>query len=122
MVSAVTGALFIFGQPDQYFYNNAFKVKVVCLALLGLNVCAFYALEARQALALGAGDDAPLRAKVFAAISLTLLVAIMCAGRMLTFYGRTPVTRRLVIACAIHMMSAPITTSAPCSRSFRSRI
>ena len=85
-VSAVTGALFIFGQPDQYFYNNAFKVKVVCLLLLGLNVCAFYALEARQVLALGPGDDAPPRAKAFAAISLTLLVAIMCAGRMLTFY------------------------------------
>jgi hypothetical protein len=86
VVSAVTGSLFIFGQPDQYFYNNAFKVKVVCLLLLGLNVCAFYTLEARQVLALGPGDDAPRRAKVFAAISLTLLVAIMCAGRMLTFY------------------------------------
>jgi len=86
IVSVVTGALFIFGQPDQYFYNNAFKVKVVCLLLLGLNVCAFYTLEARQVLALGPGDDAPRRAKVFAAISLTLLVAIMCAGRMLTFY------------------------------------
>lgn len=86
VVSAVTGALFIFGQPDQYFYNNAFKVKVVCLLLLGLNVCAFYALEARQVLALAAGADAPPRAKAFAAISLTLLVAIMCAGRMLTFY------------------------------------
>ena len=36
-MSVVTGALFIFGQPDQYFYNNAFKVKVVCLLLLGLN-------------------------------------------------------------------------------------
>jgi hypothetical protein len=86
VVSVVTGALFIFGQPDQYFYNNAFKVKVVCLLLLGLNVCAFYALEARRVLALGPGDDAPRRAKAFAAISLTLLVAIMCAGRMLTFY------------------------------------
>ena len=86
IVSIVTGMLFIFGQPDQYFYNNAFKVKVVCLALLGLNVCAFYALEARHALALGPGEDAPLRAKMFAALSLTLLVAIMCAGRMLTFY------------------------------------
>jgi hypothetical protein len=86
VVSVVTGAMFIFGQPDQYFYNNAFKVKVVCLFLLGLNVCAFYALEARQVLRLGPGDDAPLRAKVLAAISLTLLVAIMCAGRMLTFY------------------------------------
>jgi hypothetical protein len=86
VVSAVTGALFIFGQPDQYFYNNAFKVKVVCLLLLGLNVCAFYLLEARQVLVLGAGDDASPRAKTFAAISLTLLVSIMCAGRMLTFY------------------------------------
>ena len=86
VVSVVTGALFIFGQPDQYFYNNAFKVKVVCLLLLGLNVCAFYALEARQVLTLGPGDDAPRRAKAFAAVSLTLLVAIMCAGRMLTFY------------------------------------
>jgi hypothetical protein len=85
-VSVVTGALFIFGQPDQYFYNNAFKVKVVCLTLLGLNVCAFYMLEARQVLAIDAGEDAPVRAKLFAAVSLTLLAAIMCAGRMLTFY------------------------------------
>jgi hypothetical protein len=37
-------------------------------------------------LALGAGQDAPPRAKIIAAVSLTLLVAIMCAGRMLTFY------------------------------------
>ena len=86
VVSAVTGSLFIFGQPDQYFYNNAFKVKVVCLLLLGLNVGAFYALQSRQALALGPGEDASSRTKMFAAISLTLLVAIMCAGRMLTFY------------------------------------
>jgi hypothetical protein len=86
VVSVVTGALFIFGQPDQYFYNNAFRVKVVCLLLLGLNVLSFYSLEARQVLTLGPGDDAPARAKAFAAISLTLLVAIMCAGRMLTFY------------------------------------
>jgi hypothetical protein len=78
--------LFIFGQPDQYFYNDAFKVKVVCLVLLGINVCAFYTLEARQVLTLGPGDDAPARAKIMAAVSLTLLVAIMCAGRMLTFF------------------------------------
>jgi hypothetical protein len=86
VISAVTGSLFIFGQPDQYFYNDAFKVKVVCLILLGINVCAFYTLEARQVLVLGPGDDAPRRAKVMAAVSLTLLVAIMCAGRMLTFF------------------------------------
>jgi hypothetical protein len=86
VVSVVTGSLFIFGQPDQYFYNDAFKVKVVCLLLLGLNVAAFYSIEARTVLALGPVDHASARAKVFAAISLCLLVAIMCAGRMLTFF------------------------------------
>ena len=61
-ISVVTGSLFIFGQPDQYFYNDAFKVKVVCLALLGLNVLAFYSLEARKVLALGPNGDAPVPA------------------------------------------------------------
>jgi hypothetical protein len=85
-ISSMTGSLFIFGQPDQYFYNDAFKVKVFCLLLLGANVLAFYSLAARRVLSLGPDDAAPLRAKCFAAISLCLLVAIMCAGRMLTFF------------------------------------
>ena len=84
--SVITGVMFISATPDQYFYNDAFKVKVVCLILLGINVGAFYTLEARGVLALGPGGNAPARAKAMAAVSLTLLVAIMCAGRMLTFF------------------------------------
>jgi hypothetical protein len=37
-------------------------------------------------LALGPTDDVPPRAKIIAAISLTLLVSIMLFGRMLTFF------------------------------------
>jgi hypothetical protein len=86
VISAITGSMFLFGQPDQYFYNGSFKLKVLALLLLGTNVIAFYTLESRRVLALGPNDDAPLRAKVFAAISLFLLVAIMLFGRMLTFF------------------------------------
>lgn len=85
-VSVITGSLFIFGQPDQYFYNDAFKVKAVCLVLLGLNAAAFYRLEARSVFALGAASEAPPRAKLIACASLTLLVLIMLSGRMLTFF------------------------------------
>ena len=85
-VSAVTGSLFIFGQPDQYFYNAAFKLKVVALLLLGLNVLFFYTFEARRVLALEPSGDAPPRAKIIAAISLMLLISIMLFGRMLTFF------------------------------------
>jgi hypothetical protein len=86
VLSALTGSLFIFGQPDQYFYNAAFKLKVVALFLLGMNVILFYTFEARHVLNLGPSDDVPLRAKIFAALSLTLLVSIMLFGRMLTFF------------------------------------
>jgi hypothetical protein len=85
-ISAITGSLFIFGQPDQYFYNDAFKLKVVGLILLGINVLAFYSLEARHVLRLGPEDETSLRAKCIAAISLSLLVFIMLCGRMLTFF------------------------------------
>ncbi len=85
-LSAVTGSLFIFGQPDQYFYNAAFKLKVIALLLLGLNVLFFYTFEARRVLALEPSGDAPARAKIIAAISLMLLVSIMLFGRMLTFF------------------------------------
>ena len=86
VLSAATGSLFIFGQPDQYFYNAAFKLKVIALLLLGLNVSLFYTLAARRVLALGPNDDVPLRGKLMAATSLTLLVSIMLFGRMLTFF------------------------------------
>jgi len=86
VVSLLSGTMFLFGQPDQYFYNSSFKLKVLSLLLLGANVIAFYSLEARNVLALGPNDDAPRRAKIMAVISLTLLVAIILFGRMLTFF------------------------------------
>ena len=85
-VSVLTGTLFIAGTPDQYFYNAAFKLKVICLLLLGCNVLLFYSLEFRRVKALGPYDDTPVAAKWMASASLTLLVAIMCCGRMLTFF------------------------------------
>lgn len=85
-VSAITGIMFISGMPDQYFYNDAFHWKVVFLALMGLNASLFYWREFGRLQTLGPHDDAPLSAKCVAAASLLLLVGVMCAGRMLTFF------------------------------------
>jgi uncharacterized membrane protein len=82
----VTGLLFISGAPEQYFYNGAFHFKVASLVLVGINVSLFYSLEFRSIQALGPQDDAPGPAKAMAAVSLTLLAAIMLFGRMLTFF------------------------------------
>ena len=85
-VSVVTGIMFIAGTPDQYFYNNAFKLKVVFLALMGTNAALFYWLEFSRIRELGPNDDAPRAAKAIAAASLLFLAAVMCCGRMLTFF------------------------------------
>jgi hypothetical protein len=86
VVSVLTGAVFISGTPDQYFFNAAFHFKVVFLALMGLNVGFFYVGPHRVVSALGPHDDAPRTAKVSATLSLVFLIAVMCCGRMLTFY------------------------------------
>lgn len=85
-LSVITGALFISGAPEQYFYNSAFHLKVTALTSMGINVALFYGLEFPAVRALGPDDDAPRAAKVMAAISLALLAAVMLFGRMLTFF------------------------------------
>ncbi|WP_428096424.1 DUF6644 family protein [Candidatus Rariloculus sp.] len=85
-ISLLTGLLFISGAPDQYFYNSAFHVKAICLALTGLNLVLFYRLQFTAVAAMGPYDDAPLPARVMGGISLALLIAVMCAGRLITFY------------------------------------
>jgi hypothetical protein len=86
VVSAITGVMFISGMPDQYFYNDAFKWKVVFLMLMGLNAGLFYWREFAHLRTLGPHDDAPRSAKWVAGASLLFLVAVICCGRMLTFY------------------------------------
>lgn len=85
-ISVLTGLLFISGAPDQYFYNSAFHVKAVCLALMGINVVLFYRLQFNAVARMGPYDDAPMPARVMGGVSLVLLIAVMCAGRLITFY------------------------------------
>lgn len=85
-LSIGTGTLFIFGTPDQYFYNAAFHFKVLFLASMGLNVAFFYSKPFRTVRLLGPSDDAPRVAKVSAVLSILFMVGVMCCGRMLTFF------------------------------------
>ena len=85
-VSAITGVMFISGASEQYFYNDAFRLKVVFLALMGANAALFYWREFARIQALGPRDEAPSSAKFIAAASLVFLVGVMLCGRMLTFF------------------------------------
>ena len=88
VINLITGFLFFAGSPYQYIHNPAFQLKMLFILLAGINVLVFYLTVFHEVEGLGAGDDAPLPAKVIAAISLFLWIGVMYWGRMLPFIGQ----------------------------------
>ncbi len=89
----VTGTLFVLGIGANLFGENAYDViardgflqlKLVFIALAGLNLLAFYITgTARAVETMGPTDDAPLLAKAIAATSLFLWLGVVVLGRLI---------------------------------------
>ena len=80
------GIVFFSGHPEQYFYNDAFRLKLVFMAVAGLNILLFYGTGAYQKIkTLPADANVPLRVKIIAGTSLFAWVAVLVCGRMITF-------------------------------------
>ena len=81
-INIVTGMLAFIGQPENYTFSIAFWLKMLSLLLLGLNAAAFYLTGIFDRVEpLGAGEDAPMSAKIIAASSLFLWFAVITLGR-----------------------------------------
>jgi hypothetical protein len=86
-VNILTGIMFFAGHPDQYFYNNAFRFKALFMVVAGINIVAFYGTGVfKEMKALAPGASAPLRTRIIAGTSLTLWLAVLVCGRLLTFF------------------------------------
>jgi len=85
-VSALTGSLFFMSAPDQYMFNPAFRLKLACMAVAGLNVAVFYGAFERRLHGTAAGAEAPVPVKVIAAISLCAWVGVIVFGRLITMF------------------------------------
>jgi hypothetical protein len=88
-LNLATGSLFVIAHPHQYFFDPAFRVKVVILILAGLNVLAFYGTAFGELKAVPAGGDAPLRSRLITGISLTAWVGVLVCGALVSsqFFG-----------------------------------
>lgn len=91
VICALTGAFFVFGNhwtANAYLANPAFQWKMLLIMLAGINVLAFNKLKLPGRVAvLGAGSRVPLSAKVIAATSLVLWIAVIVLGRFLPILG-----------------------------------
>jgi hypothetical protein len=87
VINAVTGVMFFVGTPYQYVGNIGFYLKMLFIALAGINVLVFYLTVNRRLDSIEAGEDAPIQAKIVAALSLFLWLGVMCFGRLLPYFG-----------------------------------
>ena len=85
-INAASGTFFLMAAPDQYVYNPAFQLKVLCLLLGGANVLVFYLTMFRRVSALGPGVQGPLVARLNGAVSIALWMAVILCGRLIAFY------------------------------------
>jgi hypothetical protein len=86
-INLLTGIVFFFGFPEQYFYNPSFQLLVTFVLLAGINAGLFYVTPAyAEVNRLEPGDDAPIRAKLMAGTSLSCWVAVLVCGRLITFF------------------------------------
>ena len=87
VVNVLTGIVFFFGHPDQYFYNPAFRFKLAFMTLAGLNILLFYGTRLFDYMkSLAPGARVPLILKLVGGASLSLWLAVLVCGRLLTFY------------------------------------
>ena len=87
LLNVATGIVFFSGHPDQYFYNDAFRFKALFMAVAGVNILIFYGskiVEDMRSLAPGAASG--LLLKLVAGTSLSMWIAVLVCGRLLTFY------------------------------------
>ena len=83
LINVATGFVMFCADPFNYWTDSAFHIKLILLVLAGANLAWFTVVEQKRALALPDGADARMTTKISAALSLTLWIAIIIAGRLL---------------------------------------
>jgi len=93
VMSLGSGVVFIAANPGQYVgppLSLSFVAKMFFILLACLNAFLYYVTGLkRSADGVEAGEEAPSGAKVSAAVSLFLWIAVMYWGRVLQFFGKS---------------------------------
>lgn len=84
-VSAATGALMFVTNARVYAHDTPFRIKMVLLALAGLNMAAFHLTAGRSVASWDRSACAPRAGRITAAASICLWIAIIATGRVIGF-------------------------------------
>jgi hypothetical protein len=88
-INVVTGMLFFLGMPFFYVYNADFLLKILAVLLAAASLLLHCTKTFRDCELLEAGQDAPLGAKLLAASSIVLWIAVIVLGRYMPLFEDT---------------------------------
>jgi hypothetical protein len=80
----VSGGLLFSSEAVKMYYSPAFRIKVVLLALAGLNALIFHGFVYRDAVHWNPGS-VPAGARLAGLLSLVFWIAIIAAGRAIAY-------------------------------------
>jgi hypothetical protein len=84
-LTALTGAIMFTTNARVYADNTAFRIKLVLLALAGLNMVAFHLTAGRTVRLWDRQSSAPPLGRLAAVLSLILWIGVIVAGRVIGF-------------------------------------
>lgn len=84
-LTALTGVFMFITNPVTYFENIFFRVKMLLLLLAGVNMMIFHLTANRTMASWEDVRPSPAPAKIAAALSLCIWVAVIAMGRMIGF-------------------------------------
>jgi hypothetical protein len=84
-ISALTGSLMFITNARVYAHNTSFQVKMILLALAGVNMAVFHLTAGRSVATWDQAPTAPRTGRITAGVSLGLWLGIILAGRVIGF-------------------------------------
>ncbi|KAA6460427.1 hypothetical protein DYQ86_15500 [Acidobacteria bacterium AB60] len=84
-VMFITGLLLSISEAATNYYNPAFRIKLVLLALVALNPLIFHTSIFRKVEEWDLAKTTPFRARMAAVFSLVLWAGIIISGRMIAY-------------------------------------
>lgn len=85
VVAAITGGLLFVSKANSYTANPYFLIKMVLIALAGINMMIFHSTTWKTVGSWNSGDAVPTAAKVSAGLSLFFWVLVVFFGRAIGF-------------------------------------
>ncbi len=84
-IMVVTGVMLFYATPLTYYYSIFFRVKLLLLAIAGVNVFVFHSRTHRDATRWGEAVHLPRAARVAATVSLVAWAGVIVSGRLIAY-------------------------------------